>query len=492
VTDRPLIIASNRGPISFLRTEDGDVIPKRGGGGLVTALTGALQLSGGLWIASAMSEEDRDQAAGGRVDVATDDAKFSLRYLSFDPGEYDRFYNGVSNRILWFLHHYLWDLPRNPRFDEATEHAWASYVRVNQAFADALAEESQAVGGRPIYLVQDYHLSLTPRLLRERRPDARISYFSHIPFAGPGYFRTLPGTLQSELLSGLLGADVVGFHARAWAENFLLSCRALPGARVEFRRRIVQWQGRRIRVQINPISIEVGALKEEAAAEPMARARKALAAWLGQRRLVLRVDRTDLSKNILRGLLAFELFLRRHPDWRRRVVHLALLNPSRESVPEYRAYTRECVRTAERINDELGDEDWQPVDLRVQDDYPLSLASYSLYDVLLVNPVIDGMNLVAKEGPILNRRNGVLILSENAGAFDELGPHALGVNPFDIRGTAEAIARALEMPDHERAARATRLRSAVRRNRLDRWVHAQIDDLRDDPDEGPAVTSSDH
>jgi trehalose 6-phosphate synthase len=478
VSDRPLIIASNRGPIQFVRTDDGDVIPKRGGGGLVTALTGALQLSGGLWIAAAMSEEDREQAAGGRVDVATEDTKFSLRYLSFEPQEYDRFYNGVSNRILWFLHHYLWDLPRSPRFDEATKAAWESYVRVNQAFADALAEEGEALGGRPTYLVQDYHLSLTPRLLRERRPDARVGYFSHIPFAGPGYFRTLPGALQGELLSGILGADVVGFHAQGWAENFLLSCRSLPGARADLRRRIVHWQGRQVRVRVNPISIEVGALKEEAAAEPVVRARKELAAWLGQRKLVLRVDRTDLSKNILRGLLAFELFLRRHPEWRRRVVHLALLNPSRESVPEYRAYTRECVRAADRINDELGDEDWQPVDFRVQDDYPMSLASYCLYDVLLVNPVIDGMNLVAKEGPILNRRNGVLILSENAGAFDELGTHALGVNPFDILGTAEAIATGLEMPEEERAGRAGRLRAEVRGNRLDRWVKAQVDDLR--------------
>jgi trehalose 6-phosphate synthase len=486
MSDRPLIIASNRGPISFVRTPEGDVVPRRGGGGLVTALTGALQLSGGLWIAAAMSDEDREQAAGGRVDVATDDVKFGLRYLAFDPGEYDSFYNGVSNRILWFLHHYLWDLPRSPRFDDATDAAWAAYVRVNEAFADALAEEGAAATGRPTYLVEDYHLSLTPRLLRERVPEARISWFSHIPFAGPGYFRTLPAPLQEEILSGILGADVVGFHARRWAENFLLCCRVLPRARVDLRRRMVRWRGRVVRIQINPISIDVDALRQEAAGEAMVRARKVLAAWLGDRKLVLRVDRTDLSKNILRGLLAFELFLRRHPSWRRRVVHLAQLNPSRESVPEYRTYTRECVRTADRINDELGDEDWQPVDLRVQDDYPTSLASYSLYDVLLVNPVIDGMNLVAKEGPVLNRKDGVLVLSENAGAFDELGAHALTVNPFDVAGTADAIARALEMPPEERSARARRLRTAVRRNRLDRWVQTQVDDLRLRSDDAPA------
>jgi trehalose 6-phosphate synthase len=477
VAERPLIIASNRGPISFVRTEDGEIVPKRGGGGLVTALTGALQLSGGLWIAAAMTEDDRAHAPHGRAEVATDEAKFAVRYLSFDPDEYDAFYNGVSNRILWFVHHYLWDLARNPRFDQTTERAWAAYRRVNDAFAEALAEEGRSVGEQPNYLVQDYHLTLVPSLLRQRVPEARISHFSHIPFAGPGYFRTLPRSLQHEVLSGLLGADVLGFHAGQWADNFLLCCRVLPGARVDLRRRSVRWKDREVRVRVYPISIEVDALQQEARSESVARARTDMRRWLGERKLVLRVDRTDLSKNILRGLLAFESFLRIHPGWRRRVIHLALLNPSRESVPEYRAYTRECVRTADRINDELGDEDWQPVDVRVRDDYPMALAAYSLYDALLVNPVIDGMNLVAKEGPILNRRHGVLILSENAGAYQELGPHVLAVNPFDVIGTAHAIHAALSMEESERARRASRLRSTVRRNRLDRWVQAQLDDL---------------
>jgi trehalose 6-phosphate synthase len=477
VADRPLIIASNRGPISFVRTADGDVVPKRGGGGLVTALTAALHLSGGLWIAAAMTEEDRLHAVQGRVEVATEDTKFGLRYLWFDPDEYDRYYNGVSNRILWFLHHYLWDLARNPRFDQSTERAWEAYRRVNDAFAAALAEEGRDVGDPPYYLVQDYHLSLTPSLLRRRVPEARISHFSHIPFAGPGYFRTLPRPTQREILSGLLGADVLGFHCGPWADNFLLCCRVLPGARVDLRRRLIRWEGRDVRVRVYPISIDVDALQAEARTEAVARSRTELRRWLGDRKLVLRVDRTDLSKNILRGLIAFESFLRTYPDWRRRVVHLALLNPSRESVPEYRAYTRECLRTAERINDELGDEDWQPVDVRVSDDYPLALAAYGQYDVLLVNPVIDGMNLVAKEGPVLNRRHGVLILSENAGAYQELGSHALAVNPFDILETAQAIHAALTMDEPERARRASRLRAAVRRNRLDRWVQAQLDDL---------------
>ena len=246
---------------------------------------------------------------------------------------------------------------------------------------------------------------------------------------------------------------------------------------MDLRRRIIRWQGRDVRVRLYPISIEIGALKEEASTDAAAQARRRLSRRLGDRRLVLRVDRTDLSKNILRGLLAYESFLLGHPEWRRRVVHLALLNPSRESVPEYRTYTRECIRIADRINDELGDEDWQPVEIHVEDDYPRALASYALYDVLLVNPVIDGMNLVAKEGPVLNRRNGVLILSENAGAVAELGEHALVVNPFDVKGTAQAIHRALEMPEAERTQRASRLRSAVRRNRLDRWVQSQLADL---------------
>jgi trehalose 6-phosphate synthase len=476
VSDRPVIVASNRGPVSFVRDESGDVVPRRGTGGLVAALTGALQASGGLWIASAMTDEDRTQAASGRLDLGAGGPSHDVRYLAFDPETYDGFYNGISNRVLWFLHHLLWDIPRAPRFDAATQRAWDSYVAINRAFAEALAEEG-AGNGEAAYLVQDYHLSLVPAMLRELKPGAHIAHFSHIPFADAGYLRVLPDPIRRALVEGLLGADLLGFQAKGWATNFLRSCQAHTAAQVDFGRRSVAWQGRDVRVGVYPISIDFEALLGAAAAEEAVPARRKVLRWRGERKLLLRVDRAELSKNILRGFHAYESFLRSHSEWRGDVLFLALLNPSRTDVPEYRVYAKECQAAARRINARFGRKGWQPVRLVLKDDLPLTLAAYSLYDALLVNPVFDGMNLVAKEGPFLNEGTGVLILSENAGAFDELGRHALPVHPFDVGGTAEAIAAALEMDERERRRRAAALKESVTANRLDRWVGAQLDDL---------------
>ncbi|HEV8421604.1 MAG TPA: trehalose-6-phosphate synthase [Actinomycetota bacterium] len=474
---RRIIVASNRGPVSFVREESGEVVAKRGIGGLVTALGAALQLSGGLWIASAMSEEDRKQVVTGRLSEAAGEAHHDLRYLSFDPELYDRFYNGISNRILWFLHHLLWDIPRAPRFDEATREAWEAYVRVNRAFAEAMADEGQD-SDQAVYLVQDYHLSLVPAMLRELRPGASIAHFSHIPFADAGYLRVLPAPIRGALVEGLLGADVVGFQASAWAWNFLRVCQASTNARVDFRHQAIHWQGRRVHVGVYPISIDVESIRKAAVGDEIVQAARKLLRWRGDRKFVLRVDRAELSKNIVRGFDAYETFLRDRPEWRGRVVFLAHLNPSRTDIPEYRAYLRECRVAARRINARFGRRGWQPVRLSVMDDVAITLAAYTMYDALLVNPVFDGMNLVAKEGPALNERDGVLILSENAGAFEELGKHALAVNPFDVAQTAQAIAAALEMDQGERARRATALREAVERSRLDRWVQAQLEDLQ--------------
>jgi len=443
----------------------------------VAALSGALQHSGGLWVASAMTEEDRRQAAAGRLDVSTGEGGYSVRYLAFEPDVYERFYNGVSNSLLWFLHHQLWDIPRRPRFDEESSTNWAAYRAVNQTFADALDEEGSGPPGAPAYLIQDYHLALTPERLRRLRPKARIAHFSHIPFAGPSYFRILPGSMRREFLTGLLGADVLGFQAGAWADNFLLCCRALLEASVDLKRRLVRWQDRQVKVRVYPISIDFETLTTEARTPGVASARRRIRRLLGDAKLLLRVDRAELSKNILRGFQAYRTFLSQHPEWRRRVQFLALLNPSRTELPEYRDYIGECIDEAEQINREFGAEGWEPVEVSLKDDHDLSVAALGMYDVLMVNSVYDGMNLVAKEGPSLNRRRGVLILSENAGAFAELGRYAIGINPFDVGETATAIAAALEMGQEERARRALGLRRALRRNKLDRWVGAQLEDL---------------
>ncbi|HEV8681857.1 MAG TPA: trehalose-6-phosphate synthase [Actinomycetota bacterium] len=470
-----VLVASNRGPVTFIPEGD-DLVPRRGAGGLVSALSSALQTTGGLWISSAMSPGDRERASrstDGRIEVITDDAKFHIRLLTFEDDTYDLAYNQVSNRMLWFLHHHLWDLPRAPSFDSETRRAWEAYRRYNRAFAETLAEE--AGGERATVLVQDYHLCLVPGALRELAPGTRIAHFHHSPFAGPDELRLLPEPMWRELLEGLLGADLLGFHTERWARNFLACCRLLEGA--SCRRRSVRWQGRTVRLGVFPISIDADVLRERARSPAVEAKREELLRLAGDRALVLRVDRTDLSKNIVRGFLAYGDFLRRHPEWRRRVVFLALLNPSRQRVPEYRTYTEELVETARAVNREFGDSDWQPLDLRIGDDWDEVVAAYDIYDVLMVNPVFDGMNLVAKEGPLLNRRGGVLLLSTNAGAFAELGEHALRVDPLDVAGTADALDAALRMTPAERKMRAAALKRAAEARTPARWAISQLREL---------------
>jgi trehalose 6-phosphate synthase len=468
--DAQVVVLSNRGPITFSETPTGERSYRRGIGGLVTALSGALRDRGGLWIASAISDTDRAVAAEhDTVQADLGGSNVAVRFVDIEPDRYRAYYDEFSNRVLWFVNHYLWDPPRTPTFTEAEADAWEAYADVNRRFAETAA---QAAPERGVALVQDYHLALVPQLLRKMRPDLAIGHFWHIPFAQPDYFGLLPDAWANGLLEGLLGSDVLGFQTERWVGNFLSCVRSIAGLKA--RDRAITIGDRRARANVYPIGVNPDHLAEIAAEPAVKRQRSELKRWLGDRKLVLRVDRTELSKNILRGLKAFELVLERRPDLRGRVVHLALLQPSRRSVPEYRDYIEQCLREAERINARFGPE---AIRLEMSDDFPRSLAAYALYDVLVVNPVFDGMNLVAREGPCLNRRGGVLVLSRNAGAAVELAPAALVVNPVDVDRTAQAISDALDMPEVERQERARRLRRLARGRTPARWLDAQLRDL---------------
>ena len=467
--NRPVVVASNRGPVTFERTPEGGRHQRRGVGGLVTAVSGALRDREGIWIASATTDEDRAVAAAGAIDVDLAGAALRVQLVDVPPESYRASVDGFCNRVLWFVHHYLWDPPRTPTFGEAENAAWDAYQDVNRRFADVIAEAAPDGG---VALIQDYHLALVPQMLRKLRPDLALGLFWHIPFAQPDYFSLLADEWVSGTLTGMLGADIVGFQTDRWLRSFLACARQSVG--IKARDRILSVEGRRVGANSYPIGVNPDHLAEIAAEPGVKRSRDELKEWLGDRKLVLRVDRTELSKNILRGLRAFELVLEQRPELRGRVVQLALLQPSRRSVPEYREYIDQCVATAARINDRFGPE---AVRLEISDDFPRSLAAYSLYDVLVVNPVFDGMNLVAREGPCLNRRAGVLVLSRNAGASVELAPASLLVNPVDVDQTARAISDALDMPEAERQERARRLRRLARGRSPGRWLDMQLRDL---------------
>lgn len=467
-----VVVASNRGPLSYEEAPDGSLAARRGAGGLVTAVGGAMQgRDDALWIAAALSDDDR-RAATENVGGIMEAEGYRVCLLDIPQETYDQYYNVMANRFLWFICHYLWDPARTPMIGPEEREAWDAFEDVNRRFADAIersADEGAAV------MVQDYHLALVPAMLRSVRPDLRIGIFWHIPFPHADYLRLLPDRWSRRLLEGLLGADLVGFHTTRWARAFVGAVADVLEEQVTAR--FVSHQGRRVRVGHYPVGVNARELHKIAATKEVKAEHAALESWLDGRRLVLRVDRTELSKNILRGLRAWERVLEHRPEFRGRVTHLALLTPSRGNVPEYREYLAECERAGEEIAKRFGTEDWEPVRVEVADAFPRTLAAYQIYDVLVVNPVFDGMNLVAREGPVLNRRDGVLVLSRNAGAWEEMGPAALGVNPFDVDGTAEAIEAALDMPAEERAWMSRGIRRLARGRPPISWLERQIKEL---------------
>lgn len=471
----PLLVASNRGPLSFTEAADGSLAASRGGGGLVSGLS-SLGSADVVWVCAALSDGDRraaSQSPNGRLDQAGHDTGgTAVRMLDIDPATFHRAYNAIANSTLWFVHHLLYAIPTAPNFDATFRREWSSYVAYNRLFARALADEA-AEGAK--VLVQDYHLTLTPRLLRELRPDLRIAHFSHTPWAPVDYFRLLPADVARETLLGMLGADHAGFHSPRWASAFAACCAEVLGA--DTTDDAVTYDGRTTRLGIHPLGVDADSLRERAHEDDVESRLTALRDRLGDRKAIVRVDRTELSKNIARGLLAYRELLRRYPQWRGKVTHLASAYPSRHDLPEYREYTATVQRMADEIEDEFGTDDWRPIVLNVTDDYARSLALYRAGDVLLVNPVRDGMNLVAKEVPILAEDGCVVVLSTEAGAADEFGDDALLVNPFDVSGTADALHQALSMSDEERRDRTKRLAVVATALPPAAWLAEQVDAL---------------
>ncbi|MFC7326449.1 alpha,alpha-trehalose-phosphate synthase (UDP-forming) [Marinactinospora rubrisoli] len=470
-----ILVASNRGPVSFSVADDGSLAFRRGGGGLVSGLSSVAGEIDTLWVCAALSDADRKAAGtapGGRLDQAGFDLGGArVRMLDIPPRTFANAYTSVANSTLWFVHHMLYDTPNKPHFDADFRARWDDYREYNGAFAEALVTGA-AEGAR--VAVQDYHLALVPRMIRGRRPDLRIAHFSHTPWAPPEYFRMLPRDIARELLEGMLGADHVGFLSLRWADAFLRCCETFLRAEVNWATRTVDFGGRIVRVGVHALGADAEGLRARAAADDVAERRAALRELVGDRRLIVRVDRTELSKNIVRGLAAYRELLARRPEWRGRVTHLAFAYPSRGDVPEYREYTESVQRIAKEINEEFGTPDWTPLILEVNDDYPRSLASFQLADVLLVNPIRDGMNLVAKEGPVLSEEGCALVLSTEAGAADDLGEDALLVNPYDVSETAETLHTALSLPAGERRARCERLAERAAALPPQRWFTDQL------------------
>ena len=449
---RKLIVVSNRGPVRVAR--DGSV--HRSSGGLATALRSLLQHQDVTWIASATSDGERALAGD-----TLQQENYRLHLVAHDPQAYDWYYNVVANPMLWFVQHSLWELAYTPKVDAAFHRAWRDgYAAVNEAFAQAVLAELEREPGAAVFF-HDYHLYLAPKLVRNSHPDATLMHFVHVPWPQPDYWGVLPRAMRCAIHEGLIANDVIGFHTERWRRNFVYSARELLGDDVT-RKTVTA-----------PISVDPAEFDELGESEPVLAAEREIVAQRPEK-LVVRVDRTDPSKNIVRGFGAFEIYLAAHPEMHRRVRMLALLDPSRQDVPEYAEYLGAIEREARRVNDRFQQQGWTPVELRIEDDFPRSVAAYKQFDVLLVNAIFDGMNLVAKEAPLINTRDGVVVLSENAGAHAELGDWALTVNPFDVAGQAEAIHEGLTLDQGERHRRLESIRAHVRAHDVNEWLDLQL------------------
>src|SRR3954447_16619476 len=475
----PLVLVSNRGPATFARTEDGELEASRGGGGLVTALTGLVHHRDAVWVASAMTDEDAeasDEHGGGSFDVELEQVNYRVRLVSSAPDAYDDFYNVVANPLLWFIQHYLWDLSNAPNIGRDEVEAYEQgYCQVNQDLAEAVLEEAEGQDDA-VVMLHDYHLYMAPKFIRRERPDLFLHHFVHIPWTQPDAWRVLPTEMREDLYEGILSNDIIAFHTRSYRRNFLLCCRELFDLDVDEEGCVVRIDDREVWVRSYPLPISAETFQRTAQRPEVHEYERQI---LRRRRehLILRVDRADLSKNVLRGFAAFDLFLEQHPEFHENVTFIAHLIPSRQDVPEYAEYLERIEALVAVVNHRHGTTDWMPIELRLRENLEEAIAGYKHYDLLMVNAMFDGMNLIAKEGPLVNERNGVSLLSENTGAHEELAEFALSVNPFDVQEQADAIHRALTMSAEERSWRAQGLKRIVTARDPGDWVDDQLADI---------------
>lgn len=481
VQDRRLIILSNRGPVEHQLAANGQMHGRRGTGGVVTALNTLTNNIDFTWIASAMGEGDRaitEASEGANIKSPIPGQRLSLRYVVTPRRVYHKFYNVFCNPLLWFLQHYMWSSPYTPNFDGAVHDAWENgYVPVNKAFADSVIAEAEGSETAPYVVIHDYHLYLVPMYVRQAVPNATICHFVHIPWPAPAYWLLLPAYIRNSICRALCQSDIVGFQCLRDARAFLQTCEEfLPDAVVDHQEKTIELDGRKVNVRVYPLSIDPSELRRIADSPRSLDYEKRLEP-LCLENTIVRVDRLEPSKNVVRGFRAYDLLLERHPELHEKVTFLAFLAPSRTRVRQYQRYAEEVEQQVQNVNNTYGTENWTPIHTFYENNYTQAIAGLRLYDVLLVNPVIDGMNLVAKEGPVVNTKEGMIVLSESVGAHDQLQGGVLSVSPTDIEGTMQAMHSAIAMPTDERSKRFSDLTDVVEKEDVTYWLKLQIEDM---------------
>jgi trehalose 6-phosphate synthase len=459
--DRPVYVVSNREPVSHIR-EGRDIHEVQPASGLVTALEPIMLACGGVWVAHGSGNADRQ--IGERVGLPSDDPAYTLRRVWLTPEEEAGYYYGLANEGLWPLCHIVHERPQFRAGD------WEQYRAVNRKFADALLEEMEKAD-QPIVLVQDYHFALLPLMIKRERPDARVALFWHIPWPNFEAFGICPW--QEDILLGMLGADLVGFHTQFHCNNFLETVERTIEGRIEWDHFTVVRGQHTTHVRPFPISVAEPVEARSTGRADLLQGLGVQAEFLG-----VGVERVDYTKGLPERFRAIRRFFERWPEYRGRVVFVQIASPSRSRIPRYQQLMEEVQATVRSVNEALGDRGWQPIIYRERHhDHREILGFYRSADFCMVTSLHDGMNLVAKEFiAARDDEDGVLILSRFTGASRELND-ALLVNPYDLEDTADAIRQAVEMEVTERRSRMRRMRLHVREHNIYGWAGMLLAEL---------------
>lgn len=478
---RRLIVASNRGPVEHRLAPSGELRTRRGSGGLATAFAPIIHELPISWVSSAMGEGDRiasRQADGDSITTKLTGENLRLRYVCPPRRVYHKFYNTFCNPMLWFLQHYMWSSPYTPSIDGAVHDAWQNgYLGVNQSFADAIVNEAFKRDQPVCVMIHDYHLYLVAGQIRPLLPNAFIHHFIHIPWPSNRYWELLPAYMRTSICESLCNADIIAFQTKNDGMNFLQSCdEFVPTSEVNYTERSVAINGHTAFVKTNPQGINVSEVRRISESARVQTLETLFESFPGEQSIV-RVDRAEPNKNILRGFRAYDLLLQTHAELRERVKFLAFLVPSRTHIRQYHRYLEEVEGVVKNINGKYGTPEWTPIHLYLENDYLKAITGLRIYDVLLANPVIDGMNLVAKEGAVVNTKSGVLLVSESAGVYPQLSKWVLPVAAADIEGTMQAMMRALTMAPQEKQERQALLVESIKQEDVFHWFRRQFEDM---------------
>lgn len=468
-----LLVCSYRGPLELKESTSGLEVASAGPGGLVAVVGPALERTGGTWLFAPGSAEERKIAAR---DLTWKQNGVTYKPLGLDEHAQDVAYRNIYTELLVPLFHYLLSLDSEPTFGELTQTGWDLYREVNDAYGAAIARHTCGEG----VLVEDAHLMLAAAAARKRprRLEAPLAYFHHMPWCEPEYFGLLPRAMRDEILAGLLTFDSIGFHCSQWAEAFAACCERYLGAARKPPGEL-RWEGRSTTVVVAPAAVDVDRLVRRAATPESIAWQERFRRECAGRRAIVRVERLDPAKNLVRSLQAYEQLLEHRPDLLESTCLLAVLTPVREWVPAYRRCREEAERETERVNERFAARGFDQPPIRLflaadphAFDHYRALAALSIADVVLATPIWDGLNIVPLEAAAVGRPS--IVLSRNAGAYEHIAEYVHSVNPFDTVEMAAAIESALEDTDVERRDRVLALRAAISRRSPEDWVRERL------------------